>query len=110
MVFPNFAFSFLWFPYNCFEILNFQGGDGPMPPASTNDAYVVPLCSKRGDEVARALESIFEQDSYGKIQTNRGSKFVNTQIKKVLLKYNTILYQSHSPIKVALDERLIGTI
>jgi hypothetical protein len=31
-------------------------------------AYAVPLQSKRGNEVAKALESIFEQDSYEKFK------------------------------------------
>ena len=31
-------------------------------------AYAVPLQSKRGNEVAKALESIFEQDSYKKFK------------------------------------------
>jgi hypothetical protein len=35
---------------------------------------------------------------------------VNPHVQKVLLKYNTALYHSHSPIKAALAERLIRTI
>ena len=58
----------------------------------------------RGVEVAQALESILEQDCYRKIQSDRGSKFVNPHVQKVLLKYNTKLYHSHSPIKAALAE------
>ena len=73
-------------------------------------AYAIPLRSKRGVEVARAIESILEQDSYRKIQSDRGSEFVNPHVQKVLLKYNTTLYHSHSPIKAALAERLIRTI
>jgi len=44
--------------------------------------YGVPLRSKRGDEVARALEFIFEQDSYRKNHTDRGSEFINPHVKK----------------------------
>ena len=64
----------------------------------------------RGDDVVRALESIFEQDSYRKILKDRGSKFVNQHVKKILLKYNTIHYHSHNSIKGAWAERLIRTI
>ena len=73
-------------------------------------AYCVPLRSKRGDEVTRALEYIFEKDSYRKIQTVQRSEFVNPYVKKVLLKYNTLCYHSNSPIKKAFAERLIRTI
>jgi len=73
-------------------------------------AYAIPLRSKRGVEVAQAIESILEKDSYKKIQTDRGSEFVNPHVAKVLEKYSTLLYHSHSPIKAALAERLIRTI
>ena len=74
------------------------------------NACAIPLRSKRGDEVAKALESILEQDCYKKIQMDRGSEFVNPHVKKVLLKYDTMFYHSHSPIKAALAEQLISTI
>ena len=72
--------------------------------------YAVPLRSKRGDEVDTVLESIFEQDSYRKIQTDRGSEFVNPRVRKIPLKYNAVLYHSHSAIKVVLAERFIKTV
>ena len=73
-------------------------------------AYFIPLQSKSGDEVAKALESILEMNCYKKIQTDRDGEFVNPQIMKVLLKYNTIPYHSLGPIKTILGERLIITI
>ena len=73
-------------------------------------AYVILLRSQRGDEVDRALESVFELDSYRKKQTDWDSVFVNPHVKKFLLKYNIILYHSFSPIKVALVERMIRKI
>ena len=45
-----------------------------------------------------------------KIQTDRGSEFVNLHVKKVLLKYNRIVFHSHISIKAAMGERLIRTI
>ena len=60
----------------------------------SRDAYAIPLRSKRGDAVAKALESIFRENCYRKIQTDRRSEFVNPHVKKALLKYNTILYHS----------------
>ncbi|XP_065564460.1 alpha-1A adrenergic receptor-like isoform X1 [Artemia franciscana] len=76
----------------------------------THYAYAIRLRSKRGDEVSKSLESILEDDCYKKIQTDLGSELVNPHIKKVLLKYNIIVYHSHTPIKAALAERLIGTV
>jgi hypothetical protein len=73
-------------------------------------AYAILLRSKRSIEVTQAIKSILKQDCYRNIQTDRGSKFVNPLVKKLLLKFNTILYHNHSPIKAALAERLIRTI
>ena len=53
--------------------------------------------SKRSNEVAKPLESILEQDCYKKILTDQYSEFVKPHIKKVLLKYNQMLYHSRSP-------------
>jgi len=65
------------------------------------------LHSKRDDEVDRALESISEQDSHRKTKTDRGSEFVNPHVKKLLFKYNTMLYHSYNPIKATLAESFI---
>ena len=35
-----------------------------------------------GNEVAKANESVFEQDCYRKIQTDRGSEFFDPHVKK----------------------------
>jgi hypothetical protein len=45
-----------------------------------------------------------------KIKTNRGSEFVNPNVEKALLKYNTMLHHSPCPIKAALAELLTRTI
>ena len=44
------------------------------------------------------------------IQTDRGSEFVDPNVKKISLKYNTILSHSYSPIKTVLAKRLIRRI
>jgi len=44
-------------------------------------AYASPLRSKKGDEIARAIESILGQDSYNKIQTEWDGEFVNPHSK-----------------------------
>ena len=61
-------------------------------------AYALPLCTKGGPEVARALQANFEQDFYRKIQTDWGREFVIPPVKKGLLKYNTMLDHSDSTI------------
>ena len=38
---------------------------------------------KRDDEIPRNLESILEQDSYIKIQTNRDNDYVNLHVIRV---------------------------
>ena len=69
-------------------------------------SYAIPMHSKRCEEITRTLESIFGQDSYRKVHTDRGCKFINSLLKMALLKYHTILYHNHSPIKAALAECL----
>jgi hypothetical protein len=71
--------------------------------------YAIPLRIKRGAEVSQAIESSLKKDCYRKIQTDRGSEFFNPHVEKVLLKYNTMLYHSQSPINAVLAERLIRT-
>ena len=56
------------------------------------------------------LDLSLNETVIGKIQTDWRSEFVNPHVKKALLKYNIMLYHSHSPIKTALAERVIRTI
>ena len=66
--------------------------------------------TKRDIEISKVIESILDQDGYGKIQTDRGSELVNPRAEKVLLKHNKMLYHSRSPIKVVLAKQLIKSI
>ena len=59
-------------------------------------AYVITLRPKKGDEVAKVLEFILEQNYYRKIQTDQNCEFVNSHIKKILLEYKAMLYYSQS--------------
>ena len=61
-------------------------------------------------EDAKTLESILERDCYRTIQTVRRNGFLNQHVKRVLSKYDTMPYDSHTPINAALAHRLIRTV
>lgn len=73
-------------------------------------ANAIPLKSKTGAEVAKALDTILTQEPYRKLQSDRGTEFLNPKVKHVLNNHGTHMYHSHSPIKAAIVERLIRTI
>ncbi|KAK2727471.1 hypothetical protein QYM36_008084, partial [Artemia franciscana] len=76
-------------------------------PKSMLDRVVIagkleePLKSKHGSEVAKQLEQVFSQQTFKKIHTGRGKKFLNPSVKKTLEKYQIELYHTHSHPKAS---------
>lgn len=73
-------------------------------------AIGLPLKSKTGSEVAKALDTILSNEPYKKLQTDRGTEFINPKVRSVLNKHGTLLYHSHSHLKAAIVERFIRTL
>lgn len=73
-------------------------------------AYAIPLKSKSGEEVAKALRPIFEQNKMKHLQTDRGKEFYNTHVKRLVTKHNINLYSTHSDKKSSICERFNRTL
>lgn len=70
------------------------------------------LKSKRGEEVARALESIFRESKFKPrlIHADKGKEFYNKHVNSVLNKNNIRLYSTFSDLKASIIERANRTI
>ena len=75
-------------------------------------AWVVPLKNKGGEEVAKALDSIFKQGRVPKkVQTDKGREFLNRIVRSLLEQYGVHHFTSEDPqIKCAVVERFNRTI
>ena len=75
-------------------------------------AWARPLKSKRGEEVAKAIEDIFKTSKRRpkRIQTDQGTEFYNVSVKALLDKHGIELYSIKSPKKCALVERWNRTL
>jgi transposase InsO family protein len=75
-------------------------------------AYIVAIPNKSGKVVAKALEEILERADGipDKIQSDRGTEFYNSFMKKLLKKYGIKLFSVHSAKKAVLIERFIRTL
>ena len=72
------------------------------------------LKSKSGQEVSKALESIFNDPRTGRVRalhTDRGSEYYNNKVKSVLKRRGVKLYSTHSQeIKASHAERVLRTL
>lgn len=74
-------------------------------------AWVRPLKSKRGEEVAQAFKSIFEEGRIPKrIQTDQGKEFENQYVRKLFDRHNIELFSVKSAYKAAVVERFNRTL
>ena len=74
-------------------------------------AWVVPLNTKTGISVERALTGIFEKGRVPtKIHTDEGKEFLNKNVKGLLEKYNIELFVLNSEMKASVVERFNRTL
>lgn len=72
--------------------------------------YALPLKNKTGGVVAEALEKILTKNHFRYLQTDAGTEWYNSKIKKILDKYNTILYSTFTEKKASICERFNRTL
>lgn len=72
--------------------------------------WALPLKTKSGSEVSRAMDQIFQQKHPNNFQTDMGLEFYNKDLKKVLKKYNINHYSSFSEKKASIVERVNRTL
>ena len=75
-------------------------------------AYVRPIKSKSGPDVAEALEDIFRdtQNTPKYLQTDQGKEFYNQHVQSMLQRYNVELFSVYSDKKAAIVERFQRTL
>lgn len=74
-------------------------------------AYVYPLKSKSGKEIASKFVQLFKTYRPTKIQTDRGGEFRNSEVKKLFEDHHVLLYFSlNSDIKCGVVERFNRTL
>ena len=73
--------------------------------------WTVPIKSKTGPTVTKALETIIEQGGKtSKLRTDKGSEFLNRDMQKMLKGHNIGHFTAEPPTKASLAERAIKTI
>lgn len=70
----------------------------------------MPLKSKRGEEVARALEPILKKQAVNSFQSDFGKELWNPHVKKVINTYKINHYATYSDLKASIVERFNRTI
>ena len=74
-------------------------------------AWVRPLKTKRGKEVAAAFKSIFDEGRIPKrIQTDQGKEFENVHVRNLLRRHDIELFSVKSAYKAAIVERFNRTL
>lgn len=75
-------------------------------------AYALPLKSKSGQEMAKALESIINSLGHPikHIHTDNGKEFYNSNVYAMLKRHNIHLYSTFSTMKAAICERFNRTL
>ena len=70
-----------------------------------------PLKSKHGKQIVKVLEEIFEEQTCKRIQTDKGTEFLNVHVRNLLKMYKVELWTSENEdIKAALVERFNRTL
>ena len=73
-------------------------------------AFAVPLKHKTGQQVAAALNSIFQQRAPALLSVDKGLEFKNPPVKAVLDKYSVNMFSTESELKAAIVERFNRTL
>ncbi|XP_011635951.1 uncharacterized protein LOC105426429 [Pogonomyrmex barbatus] len=75
-------------------------------------AWAVPLKTKSGDEVARAIEKIIRDDGRcpKNLQTDREKEFYNANVQKVIKRHDINHYSTYSVMKASIVERFNHTL
>lgn len=76
----------------------------------TKYAWCVPLKSKKGVEVAAAIDGILANRRPNLLQVDRGTEYYNKNVNNVMKKYDIKMYSTYSTTKAAIAERFIRTI
>ena len=72
--------------------------------------WAVPLKSKKGSEVAEALDKIFKERTPIYLNSDKGTEYYNRNVAAILKKHDVIHFSAESEIKAAMAERVIKNL
>ncbi|XP_076248062.1 uncharacterized protein LOC143187729 [Calliopsis andreniformis] len=73
-------------------------------------AWVVPLKTKNGFEVAKAFAKVIRDRCPKNLQTDQEKKFYNADVQRFLKKHNINQYSTYSVMKASIEERFNRTL
>lgn len=74
-------------------------------------AWAIPIKDKSGENVTKAMRTIFESGSIPRnLHTDNGKEFYNKQFKQLMKQYKVNLYSTYSTMKAAIVERFNRTL
>ena len=75
-------------------------------------AWVEPLLNKSGAEILKALKRVLKRSGRAprRLQTDKGSEFVNKQVQRFLKERNVEFFTTNSEMKAAIVERFNRTL
>jgi hypothetical protein len=73
-------------------------------------SFAIPLKTKTGKEMVKALEPLFKQYKPENLWVDEGTEFYNQDMKKLLDKYNINIYSTYGEHKAAMIERFNKTL
>lgn len=74
-------------------------------------AWAVPVKSKKGEDVAAAMESVLDNGRVPKnLHVDRGKEFYNTHFENLMKRYKINLYSTFSNLKASICERFNRTL
>ena len=73
-------------------------------------AWIIPLKNKTAPSIIEAFRSIFKERTPRKLQTDKGSEFLNRACQKLLKEHNVQFYTLNSELKASVVERFNRTI
>lgn len=76
----------------------------------TKFAFAIPLKTKSGPEMVKALMPILDSNPMKHFQTDQGTEFFNSNVKSLMKKYNINHYYTFSDKKASIVERFNRTL
>lgn len=73
-------------------------------------AYAIPLKTKTGGEVVKALEPVLRENIMKHLQTDNGKEYYNEQMRTLMKKYDINHYSTYTEMKASIVERFNRTL
>ncbi|UYV76776.1 hypothetical protein LAZ67_14001996 [Cordylochernes scorpioides] len=78
--------------------------------AFTKYAWAIPIRNKTGDEITNAFREIFKERKPERMQTDKGTEFINSVTQNLLKKHNIEWFATQNVSKASIVERFNRTL